>query len=300
MEGSAISWTDHTFNCWIGCEHAPASDDPADARTSPGCDNCYAEAMDARFSSRLVGGHWGAGSPRRFLSDAYWRKPLAWNARAEKRGVRERVFWSSLADWAEIRDGEVGAAMDRERTRMWNLIEQTPWLDHLLLSKRPQNWARLLPWVRTPEAPWPNVWLGVTGENTEQLLRRVAILRRTPAVKRFISAEPLLEHISAAHWDQALAGGRSCVRCGGGVAEVSRGVCAGCFGPTHEGRAIDWLIVGDESGPHRRPAQLDWVRTAREAALRHGVAFHLKQLHQAGKKVHLPLIDGRQHPAIPR
>lgn len=279
MEDSAISWTDHTHNIWIGCEHAPASDDPADTRTSPGCDHCYAEGMDARFG----GDHWGPGSPRQFLSNAYWRKPLTWNARAEKRGVRERVFCSSLADWAEIRDGEVGARMADERGRLFSLITSTPWLDWLLLSKRPQNWAQILPWVRVPEPPWPNAWLGVTGENTEQLLRRVAILRRTPAVKRFISAEPLLEHISAEAWDKALRS--SIVRDRPDLGFID---------------AIDWLIVGDESGPHRRPAQLDWVRTAREAALRHGVAFHLKQLHQAGKKVHLPLLDGRQHPAIPR
>lgn len=94
MESSAISWTDHTHNIRIGCAHAPASDDPDDHRKSPGCTNCYAQAMDGRFG----GGHWGPDSPRNFLSDAYWRKPIAWNARAEKLGVRERVFCSSLAD----------------------------------------------------------------------------------------------------------------------------------------------------------------------------------------------------------
>ncbi|HSR79058.1 MAG TPA: DUF5131 family protein [Xanthobacteraceae bacterium] len=286
MEDSHISWTDHTHNIWIGCEHAPASDDPADRRTSPGCDNCYAEAIDGRFG----GGHWGPGTPRRFLSDAYWRKPISWNARARKNGVRERVFCSSLADWAEIRDGEVGAAMDRERARLWKLIPATPWLDWLLLSKRPQNWRDrlLLPWHHDP---WPNVWLGVTGENTEQLLRRVSILRRTPAAKRFISAEPLLEHIPAEVWDDALGIGRT-------------------FGADYP--EINWLIIGDESGPHRRPAQVDWYRTAREAALRHGVALHVKQwngptspgMHGDGAtgkgKIHLPILDGKRWDQIPR
>lgn len=299
MEGSAISWTDHTFNVWIGCEHAPASDDPADTRTSPGCDHCYAELIDTRFG----GGHWGAGSPRRFLSDAYWRKPFAWNARAEKQGERERVFCSSLADWAEVHP--IDAVRHRqwqERERLWATIRATPWLDWLLLTKRTQRMYEMLPWAThglpkghalvvhaDPAEPWPvpdNVWLGVTGENTEQLLRRVAILRRTPAAKRFISCEPMLEHIPAEAWDEALR--REVVWDDGDAQRMPLG------------NPIDWLIVGDESGPHRRPAQLDWVRTAREAALRHGVTFHLKQLHVSGKKVHLPILDGRAHPAIPR
>lgn len=150
------------------------------------------------------------------------------------------------------------------------------------------------------------------GENTEQLLRRAAILRQTPAAKRFISCEPLLEHIPAKAWDEVFGAGR-CKDCGQhirqwGVGGLEGRIACGCNdesggGPdlsTSPMDSIDWLIVGDESGPHRRPAQLDWVRTAREAALRHGVAFHLKQFHESGKKVHLPILDGRTHPAIPR
>lgn len=308
-----ISWCDHTFQIWWGCEHA-SRDDPGGLDVDPAaiseeCRNCYAETFDRR-----VGGeHWGPGAEPRWFGDAYWAKPLAWNARAEKRGVRERVFCSSMADWAQLhRDPAVNLRMDGARARMWRLIHRTPWLDWLLLTKRAERLALLLPWEVAPawgilgadhglpvDQPWPNVWVGVTC-GTRESMWRVLKLRQVRATKRFISAEPLLEHISAAHWDQALAGGRSCVRCGGGVAEVARGMCAGCFGPTHEGRPIDWLIVGDESGPHRRPAQLDWVRTAREAAVRNGVAFHLKQLHVSGKKVHLPILDGRQHPEIPR
>ena len=33
-EVTGISWTDHTFNPWIGC-----------AKVSPACDGCYAEAL---------------------------------------------------------------------------------------------------------------------------------------------------------------------------------------------------------------------------------------------------------------
>jgi protein gp37 len=36
-EKTGISWTDSTFNPWIGC-----------TKVGPGCDHCYAEALDKR------------------------------------------------------------------------------------------------------------------------------------------------------------------------------------------------------------------------------------------------------------
>jgi protein gp37 len=85
-------------------------------------------------------------------------------------------------------------------------------------------------------------------------------------------------------------------------------------GVTRPHTGIDWLIVGDESGHDRRPAQPDWIRTAREAALAHGVAFHFKQWNgpEIGgitgraegsgvrRKIHLPLLDGRRWAGMPR
>lgn len=260
-----ISWCDHTFNIWWGCD-----------KVSPGCDHCYAETFD----HRLGGEHWGPAAPRRFFGDAYWRKPIAWNEAARRAGKRALVFCSSMADWAEIhQDPEIRARQYSERRRLWNLIGGSPHLDWLLLTKRPENLAHLLPWSDADGwlEPWRNVWLMVTGENTEQLLRRTAILRRTPAWIRGISAEPLLEHISDDAWYEAL-------------------------GPHPDGigdNLIDWLIVGDESGHDRRPAQLDWVRTAREAALRHRVAFHFKQWNGSGRTVHLPVLDNRVHDERP-
>jgi len=293
---TAISWTDHTFNIFWGCD-----------KVSPGCNSCYAETFD----HRLGGEHWGPTAPRRFFGDAYWRKPLAWNAAAERAGVRASVFCSSMADWAEIHQvREIRERQDEARDRLWRLINETPWLDWLMLTKRPENFARLLPWSYLGGTPYPNVTLMVTGENTEQLLQRTAILRRTPAARRGISAEPLLEHIPAEAWDDALGMG-CCKDCGrpirqwatGGFGGLEGRIACGCNDESGRGPdlsvapmdGVHWLIVGDESGPNRRPAQLDWVRTAREAALRHGVAFHLKQLHVNGKVVHLPMIDGRRH-----
>ena len=121
-ENSKIEWCDHTFNPWIGCQ-----------KVSPGCDHCYAEHMaDHRFGWV----EWGPHGKRKRTSDDNWRKPLRWAKNAN--GHRPRVFCASLADW-----------LDNQVPRQWRsdlgrLIEDTPELDWLMLTKRPAAVAGLL------------------------------------------------------------------------------------------------------------------------------------------------------------
>lgn len=104
------------------------------------------------------------------------------------------------------------------------------------------------------------------------------MLRSVPAAVRFISCEPLLEGISAEDWNAAL----------------------DYDSELHAFDGIHWLIVGNESGHKRRPAEMEWVRTARDAAARHNVAFHFKQwVEPNGKKIHLPVLDGEQWAQFP-
>nr|WP_264840964.1 phage Gp37/Gp68 family protein [Burkholderia cenocepacia] len=60
-ENTKIEWCDHTFNPWEGCQ-----------KVGPGCDNCYAEARNARFGGGTAV-NWGPGAPRRRTSAANWR-----------------------------------------------------------------------------------------------------------------------------------------------------------------------------------------------------------------------------------
>lgn len=179
-ENSKIEWTHHTFNPWYGCQ-----------RVGPGCDHCYAEGWAKR--SGLV--QWGAGADRRRSSDAAWRKPLKWNAEAERLGVRYRVFCASLAD---VFDNAVPASW---RADLFQLIERTPHLDWLLVTKRVgnvapmmQEVARRLFWLDHLEAPgFPeNVWLGITVVNQQEANRDIPRLLALPACVRFLSMEPLL------------------------------------------------------------------------------------------------------------
>lgn len=221
-ENSKIEWTDHTFNPWWGC-----------TRVSPACDHCYAET----FSHRLGLDLWGDGGVRRPMSESYWKQPIRWNTKALAAGVRYRVFCASMADVFEH-----SAELDAWRTRLWQLVDATPQLDWLLLTKRPQNVVRMTPWGRD----WPlNVWVGTTVENQAMARKRLKHLAKVPSVVRFVSCEPLL-----------------------GPLDLSRELVSG---------VINWTIAGGESGPRSRPSAPDWFRSLRDQCVTAGVPFHFKQ-----------------------
>lgn len=188
-ENSAIEWTHHTFNPWIGC-----------TKVSPACDHCYAEAWDKRYEG---GTHWGAKAERRRTKT--WGMPIKWNKQAADAGMRLRVFCASLAD---VFDNQVP---EEWRSDLWDLIRKTPNLDWLLLTKRPQNILKMLPgdWG----LGYDNVWMGTTVENQIEADRRIPYLVRVPAAVRFLSMEPLLgpvelgDHLYAIDW--VITGGES-------------------------------------------------------------------------------------------
>lgn len=188
-EVTGIAWTDSTFNPWIGC-----------TKVSPGCDHCYAEALDKRH--RWQGDtHWGAGKPRMRTSAANWKKPLAWNKKAAEDGKPWRVFCASLAD---VFDNDVPEAW---RHDLWTLIGSTPALTWLLLTKRIGNAKDMLPFQ-----PLPNAWIGATIVNAEEAERDVPKLLATPAAKRFVSYEPALGPVDWTRYpgiDWIIVGGES-------------------------------------------------------------------------------------------
>lgn len=240
-----ISWTDSTFNGWWGC-----------TKIAPGCDNCYAAALDKRTG----GNHWkGPGNKDanmpRLTSDANWRKPLSWNRKAEAVGRRHRVFCGSMMDWCD-KNAPEGA-----RDRLFALIRETPWLDWQLLTKRASLIERCLP------ADWgegyENVWLGVTVEDIEHGFSRVKHLSKIPAKVRFLSMEPLLEQLTGLeHLD-----------------EISE---------------IDWGIVGGESGPGYREMQNDWADHAMRTLEHWDVPRWFKQWGGNKKGKGGDIIDGRK------
>lgn len=226
MEFSKIEWTDHTFNPWIGCQ-----------KVSPGCDHCYAETlMDKRFGKV----EWGPRGERKKTSAEYWKKPLQWSLTATLNNVRQRVFCASLGD---VWDNRVPVEW---RIDLLHLIRDTPQLDWLLLTKRPENIAKMLPVATRGMMPWPwaNVWLGVSCEDQERFDHRWPILHKVPAAVRFISYEPALGPLT-------LQG--------------------------HEVRP-NWLICGGESGHGARLMKKQWALDLRDECYSLNVAFFMKQM----------------------
>jgi protein gp37 len=220
---SKIEWTDHTFNPWLGC-----------TKVTPGCDHCYAEGWAKR--SGLV--KWGK-NPRKRTTEAYWRNPLLWNLHASQfygeNKRRQRVFCASLAD---VFDNQVDPAW---RCDLFSLIRKCSGLDWLLLTKRPQNIARMLP------ADWntgyPNVWLGTTAEDQLRFNQRWRYLAAAPAIVRFISYEPAI----------------------------------GPLRLPQSGPYPNWIITGGESGGAARTIQPQWIRDLLSDCRRNGVAGFHKQ-----------------------
>lgn len=254
-EATAIEWADSTFNPWEGCQ-----------KVGPGCDNCYAEARNARFGGGQAV-NWGPGAPRRRTSAANWKTPEKWQRQAAEfraaHGRRRRVFCASLAD---VFDNEVP---DVWRVDLFKLIAATPDLDWLLVTKRIGNVARMLgDWQTVPLLP--NIWLGITVANQAEVDRDVPKLLRVPAAVRFLSVEPMLGAINLRcidvdgdHEIHPLTGTTECVD---GEGE-----------PAPNLPAIDWVICGGESGPKARPMHPDWARSLRDQCAAAGVRFLFKQ-----------------------
>jgi protein gp37 len=193
---------------------------------------------------------WGPQGTRQRTSEANWRQPYKWNREAINEGTRRRVFCASLADVFEDRD-----ELWRWRNDLWEMIENTPYLDWLLLTKRPQNIWRMVPkhWL-TDFGHLRNVLFGFSAEDQDRFEERWQeikyIARRGYPV--FISAEPLLGPIDLDPWMQ-----------------VDNYLNIGSRG---------WVIVGGESGRNARPMNPDWARAIRDQCQAAGVPFFMKQM----------------------
>jgi len=245
---SGIEWTHHTFNPWWGC-----------TRVSPACDHCYAETWAKRCGLNI----WGKDAERRFFGDKHWNEPLKWDRAATLAGERHRVFCSSMADVMEA------GSFDEPRRMLYNLIEKTPHLDWLLLTKRPQNFQRFLRplWFTCPP---PNVWILTTVESQE-FMWRVEALLEVPAIVHGVSYEPAL-----------------------GPVDFSPYLPNPSIRRSLDGRTLPslaWIIGGGESGPGARPPHPDWFRAVRDDCAEAGVPFLLKQW---GEYQPLTRIDGVQ------
>lgn len=274
---TSIEWCDHTFNPWIGC-----------AKVSAGCTHCYAETL---MDKRMGKAKWGPHGTRVRTSAAYWRQPLRWNKESAAIGARPLVFCASLADVFEDRPELV-----QWRKDLFALIDATPHLNWLLLTKRPENIIRFWPGTAGADdmsgtgtlshAKLDNVWLGTSVEDQAAANERIPHLLAAAHLCRFtfLSCEPLLGPVHLTNIPtpdsiyvkgmNALTGfGRKYFTTTGGLGAPS----------------INWVIAGGESGPKARPMYLSWARSLRDQCAEAGVPFFFKQW---GEHAPHPYVEG--------
>jgi protein gp37 len=231
---TGIEWTESTWNPVTGC-----------SKVSTGCMNCYAERMARRLQAMGVASYAKGFSVA--THDEALALPLKWR--------RPRIiFVNSMSDLfhENVPEGFI--------EQVFRVMSQTPRHRYQILTKRSERLLRL-----ASDLPWDkNIWMGVTVEDA-RYINRIDHLRRTGAVLKFLSLEPLLGPVTDLKLD-----------------------------------GIDWVIVGGESGPRARPLDESWVMDVKEKCQRENVPFFFKQWGGMQKKKAGRMLQGRIWDQMPR
>jgi protein gp37 len=246
----------------------------------PMSDNTKIEWCDHTFNS-----WWGCTKVSQACKNCYaeaWAKRTGhriWGDDAPRRFFGDKHWaeplrWNREAAKAGVRRRVFCASMadvferreelEPHQERLWKLVVATKNLDWMLLTKRPENVHELVA-ISWTLGFWPiNAWLGVTFDDKGP--SRLDEIVKIPAAKRFVSVEPLIKEETLRPWLHGL----------------------------------DLVIVGGESGAGARPMNEDWVRKLRDECADAGVAFFYKQRVDNGRKISLPLLDGKQWAEMPQ
>lgn len=253
-EKSKIQWTDATWSPTVGCTHVSA-----------GCGHCYAATLASGRLKHLPeyaglaehGKFNGTVRPleNRLTLPLKWRKPrmIFVDSMSDlfHRAVPDDYLAQAFAVMA-LAEQHTFQVLTKRHGRMRSLLSSEKFRRDVATAASDRMGEP--PFDPCPtfnrvfdEWPLPNVWLGVSTEDQRWANIRIPALLDTPATIRFVSAEPLLGPIDFAEW---------------------------IIEPTG---ALDWVIVGGESGRGARPMHPDWARSIRDQCVTAGVAFHFKQ-----------------------
>ena len=264
MGDTKIAWCDKVWNPVSGC-----------TKCATGCKNCYAE----RYSRRNLAGWKGRDfsdvrcHPERLEQPSHWR-------------AASRIFVNSMGD---LFHEDVPAPFTHH---VYDMMGVCPQHTFIVLTKRAH---RIEPTLYGANGDYymgggdylPNVWLGVSASTQADLDLQVPPLLGCPAAVRVVSLEPLLGAVDLTRYLYATGASISTWRYPSGRIERCSGIGGQmiCSKPANE---IGLVIVGCESGPHRRPFELDWARSIRDQCEAARVPIFLKQLIVNGKVSHEP------------
>lgn len=298
-----IPWAEETWNPIIGCSHI-----------SPGCDHCYAERMAARltmissmrnrYGVVVEHGRW-SGITHFMASELErplrWRKPrtiFVCSMGDLFHETVEREFIEAVFGAMSLCGHHTFLVLTKRPARMQKFFASTTLgacqSSFCLLSPDQEGNYAIYDTSAINGAggnawPLPNVWLGVTAEDQQRADERIPYLLDTPAVRRFVSIEPMLGPVdlNRLFWESASGLG------GGWESCLSGKQFNPWLGEMFDAPKLDWVIAGCESGPGRRPVKVEWFRSLRDQCEASGVPFFLKQMDVDGKLVKMPDLDGR-------
>jgi protein gp37 len=223
-EKSGVPYVDSSFNPVWGCTPCSMS-----------CERCYAAKM-ARIRFRMD--CFGKGKKRKTFGEVHWREPLKWDIKAGLKHVTPTVLCGDMCD---IFDPEWP---DDIRPKLWELIEDTPRLYWLLLTKRIENAESMLPEKWLNDGFPMNVGMGVTIEHRKYVAERLELLCKLPAYFRWISAEPLLSDLKL---------------------ELNN--------------LIHWVIIGcDSSTVSPLPTRIEWIKNVLRECKKNSILSYVKQV----------------------
>ena len=234
MATSKIEWTESSWNPVTGC-----------TKISEGCRNCYAERMAKRLKAmgqpNYQNGFKVTCHPHVLNLPLKWKKP-------------KTIFVNSMSD---LFHEEIPLTFLDE---IFSTMNAARWHTFQVLTKRAERMAKL-----KDRFKWsPNIWMGVTVENSDYI-DRIDQLRSIPAAVRFLSIEPMLGPIPELNLEK-----------------------------------IDWVIVGGESGPGARPMKKEWALEIRDLCVNAGVPFFFKQWGGVQKKKAGRLLEQKIWDQMPR
>jgi protein gp37 len=212
-------------------------------------------------------------------------KPRSWK-------TPKRIFVDSMADLFVDDTGEY--ITQPWINLLWITMHDCPQHTFLILTKRPARAKIVIEQAMQDlnlTEPLPNVWVGVSAENQEYADLRIPLLLNIPATLRWISAEPLLGEINLTY-----------IMLNGAVmTDALQGYRWKHEWPYYQSGCpqINWVVAGCESGPERRPADIEWFRRLRNQCNYTAVPFFLKQVEVGGKVVPMPLLDGYKRDQFP-
>jgi protein gp37 len=248
-------------------------------RCSPGCDHCWALAIEKRFKKVYEGQV--LEHPERLSVPEKSRKPTVY------------AVWNDLFHEAV----PVNFLEDALAT-----ITNCPQHTFLILTKRTQRLNLMtqdrLRVSRTDTWPIKNLWLGITVCNQQEANEKIPVFLRVPG-KKFLSIEPMLGVVDIRPY-LGCTGMPDCIYC-------------------ETGNRVHAVILGGETGPGARPMHPDWVRSIRGQCFSAGVPFffkswgkHIPELHDVfgdrrgvpaiaafDRSLHHRMIDGRTHNDLP-